>query len=53
MGDNCDKCKTGYFNLQSTNPNGCEKCFCSGVSSICKAATNLKTTRVIRYYDHF
>ncbi|XP_025195973.1 laminin subunit alpha-1 [Melanaphis sacchari] len=45
-GDNCEKCKTGYFNLQSSNPNGCEKCFCSGVSSICKAATNLKATRI-------
>eukprot|EP00079_Xenopus_tropicalis_P035929 XP_017949700.1 PREDICTED: laminin subunit alpha-2 isoform X3 [Xenopus tropicalis] len=34
-GQNCDQCKLGYFNLQKDNPQGCDQCFCSGVSSIC------------------
>lgn len=53
MGDNCNECKVGYYNLQAKNPEGCEKCFCSGVSSICKSATDLKENRVIRKFDYF
>ncbi|XP_075453399.1 laminin subunit alpha-2 isoform X2 [Ascaphus truei] len=34
-GENCDRCKRGYFNLQQDNPQGCDQCFCSGVSNIC------------------
>nr|XP_033792815.1 laminin subunit alpha-2 isoform X4 [Geotrypetes seraphini] len=34
-GENCDRCKHGFFNLNQNNQEGCEKCFCSGVSSIC------------------
>ncbi|OCT80167.1 hypothetical protein XELAEV_18026982mg [Xenopus laevis] len=34
-GQNCDQCKIGYFNLQKDNPQGCDQCFCSGVSNIC------------------
>ncbi|MGH0167146.1 UNVERIFIED_CONTAM: hypothetical protein FKN15_005041 [Acipenser sinensis] len=34
-GENCDRCKVGFYNLQNGNPKGCEKCYCSGVSSEC------------------
>ncbi|KAM4693155.1 laminin subunit alpha-2 isoform 1-T1 [Discoglossus pictus] len=34
-GVNCDRCKRGFFNLQQDNPQGCDQCFCSGVSNIC------------------
>ncbi|XP_075059154.1 laminin subunit alpha-2 isoform X2 [Mixophyes fleayi] len=35
-GDNCDVCKYGFFNLQRDNPRGCDQCFCSGISNICR-----------------
>lgn len=34
-GENCDRCKPGFFNLQQNNPEGCEECFCSGKTNIC------------------
>uniref|UniRef100_A0A4W3IE40 Basement membrane-specific heparan sulfate proteoglycan core protein n=1 Tax=Callorhinchus milii TaxID=7868 RepID=A0A4W3IE40_CALMI len=35
-GENCDMCKKGFYNLQLKNPNGCDQCFCSGVSTYCE-----------------
>ncbi|XP_048452999.1 laminin subunit alpha-2-like [Rhincodon typus] len=37
-GENCDQCKAGFFNLRSENYYGCERCFCSGVSSDCECS---------------
>uniref|UniRef100_A0A7N8XTA6 Laminin subunit alpha-2 n=1 Tax=Mastacembelus armatus TaxID=205130 RepID=A0A7N8XTA6_9TELE len=37
-GENCDRCKLGFYNLQLDNWRGCEKCFCMGVSSLCSAS---------------
>ncbi|XP_039180622.1 laminin subunit alpha-2 isoform X7 [Crotalus tigris] len=34
-GKNCDHCKAGFFNLQQENPQGCEACFCSGITNDC------------------
>ncbi|XP_044280734.1 laminin subunit alpha-2 isoform X5 [Varanus komodoensis] len=34
-GQNCDQCKPGFFNLQQDNPQGCEPCFCSGITRNC------------------
>ncbi|KAL7987769.1 hypothetical protein Chor_006688, partial [Crotalus horridus] len=34
-GKNCDRCKAGFFNLQQENPQGCEACFCSGITNDC------------------
>ncbi|CAF0857038.1 unnamed protein product [Brachionus calyciflorus] len=28
-GENCDRCKNGYFNLTLENPEGCEPCSCN------------------------
>uniref|UniRef100_A0A3P8R9V6 Laminin subunit alpha 2 n=1 Tax=Astatotilapia calliptera TaxID=8154 RepID=A0A3P8R9V6_ASTCA len=38
-GENCDRCKLGFYNLQASNRPGCEKCSCMGVSSQCAAST--------------
>ncbi|NXE48976.1 LAMA2 protein, partial [Casuarius casuarius] len=35
-GENCDRCKPGFFNLQQSNPKGCEECFCSGKTDVCR-----------------
>ncbi|XP_053566671.1 laminin subunit alpha-2 isoform X2 [Bombina bombina] len=34
-GENCDRCKSGFFNLRQDNPQGCDECYCSGVSNTC------------------
>lgn len=34
----CSSCVSGTFNLQQTNPSGCQPCFCSGVDVTCTAA---------------
>ncbi|XP_059617833.1 laminin subunit alpha lam-3 [Phlebotomus argentipes] len=38
-GEKCDQCSYGYFSLSSTNPEGCLKCFCSGVGVSCKSSS--------------
>lgn len=38
-GENCDRCKLGFYNLQRDNQRGCKKCSCMGVSSLCSAST--------------
>ncbi|XP_049762590.1 laminin subunit alpha-1 [Schistocerca cancellata] len=43
-GQQCDHCKPGFFGLDENNPDGCNECYCSGVSTICEKAT--------LYYDY-
>ncbi|XP_023679312.1 laminin subunit alpha-1-like isoform X3 [Paramormyrops kingsleyae] len=38
MGQNCDRCKEGFYNLQVANQQGCTECFCFGVSQDCKSS---------------
>uniref|UniRef100_A0A8D2ZGH0 Laminin subunit alpha 2 n=1 Tax=Scophthalmus maximus TaxID=52904 RepID=A0A8D2ZGH0_SCOMX len=37
-GENCDRCKLGFYNLRGDNRRGCEKCSCMGVASQCSAS---------------
>ncbi|XP_031342212.1 basement membrane-specific heparan sulfate proteoglycan core protein isoform X8 [Photinus pyralis] len=34
-GPRCDHCRPGTFGLNHTNPEGCQKCFCSGITDQC------------------
>ena len=36
-GSHCDRCKTGFYNLEERNPQGCSECFCFGVSDVCES----------------
>lgn len=33
----CNKCKDGYFGLSLENPDGCIKCYCSGIDVNCNS----------------
>lgn len=37
-GQFCDKCIPGYFGLSAANPEGCMKCYCSGVAQSCNSS---------------
>jgi len=39
-GQNCDRCKPGYFDLDQKHPEGCLQCFCFGHTSQCSSAFN-------------
>ncbi|XP_022090462.1 basement membrane-specific heparan sulfate proteoglycan core protein-like isoform X3 [Acanthaster planci] len=34
----CNVCRYGYFNLATSNPDGCTKCFCMGVADGCTSS---------------
>ncbi|CAG9771124.1 unnamed protein product [Ceutorhynchus assimilis] len=38
VGYHCETCREGSFNLQSTNPDGCTQCYCSGKATKCFSA---------------
>ena len=38
VGVRCNSCENGFFNLQATNQNGCQKCFCYNKTRTCRAA---------------
>lgn len=35
QGERCDQCKSGFFNFDADNADGCESCFCFGVTTDC------------------
>ncbi|XP_055540243.1 laminin subunit alpha-1 isoform X2 [Wyeomyia smithii] len=37
-GEQCDRCAPGYFGLSEKNPEGCVKCFCSGIGQTCRSS---------------
>ncbi|XP_073788195.1 laminin subunit alpha-2 isoform X3 [Danio rerio] len=34
-GRDCDRCKQGFYHLSGGRVRGCDKCYCSGVASLC------------------
>ncbi|XP_072174592.1 basement membrane-specific heparan sulfate proteoglycan core protein-like [Diadema setosum] len=38
-GDRCNFCKNGFFNLDASNPDGCLRCFCSGLTTSCDSSS--------------
>ncbi len=51
MGLNCSFCQSGTFNLQESNPDGCQSCFCSGLSSECSSASGFIESSVTTIFN--
>ena len=47
QGQTCSLCIQGTFNLQPTNPDGCQPCFCSGLTSNCSSATGFVASNIV------
>ncbi|XP_064423963.1 basement membrane-specific heparan sulfate proteoglycan core protein isoform X2 [Latimeria chalumnae] len=50
VGTLCDECSTGSFHLSASNPEGCLKCFCMGVTKQC-ASSSWHRDQVRAAYD--
>ncbi|XP_033105222.1 laminin subunit alpha-2-like [Anneissia japonica] len=48
-GKRCNKCRKGSFSLQAAIPSGCVSCWCSGVTSQCKAADYIMKKEVLHF----
>lgn len=35
-GPRCEFCKSGHYNLDAQNSDGCTPCYCSGITSRCQ-----------------
>ena len=38
-GRQCDRCETGYYNLTSSHPAGCQRCVCDAVGTVNASTT--------------
>ncbi|XP_062236101.1 laminin subunit alpha-1 [Platichthys flesus] len=45
-GRRCEECVSGWFGLSTMNPDGCSKCFCSGLSRVCEEKGGLSRTPI-------
>ncbi|XP_071340289.1 laminin subunit alpha-1 [Trachinotus anak] len=50
-GQRCEECVSGWFGLSAVNPDGCSRCFCSGLSQDCEEQGGL--TRVPITLAHY
>nr|XP_042896680.1 basement membrane-specific heparan sulfate proteoglycan core protein [Parasteatoda tepidariorum] len=51
QGRNCNRCKEGFFNLESRNPEGCAPCFCFGVTQQCSSSSYYRSQIAMRLED--
>ena len=47
----CSQCIHGTYNLQQSNPSGCQPCFCSGKSNNCSSASGYAATTIITRFN--
>lgn len=45
-GRDCSQCQQGTFDLQDSNPDGCQPCFCSDLSNTCTSAPGFSFARI-------
>ena len=49
----CNECKSGFFYLTSSNPQGCTNCVCMGISSNCSSTMDYRTQVVVIIWFFF
>lgn len=47
----CSQCSQGTFNLHSSNPDGCQPCFCSGLSNTCSSASGFYYAQLMTSFN--
>ena len=47
-----NRCRPGFYNLDSINPDGCTKCFCYGHASTCQSAPNYYYNPIRSSFSH-
>ena len=47
----CSQCADGTFNLQPSNPDGCQPCFCSGQSNTCSDAQGFGASSIVTEFN--
>ncbi|XP_061568927.1 laminin subunit alpha-1 [Cololabis saira] len=45
-GRRCEECVSGWFGLSAENPDGCSRCFCSGLSRDCEEQGGLSRVQI-------
>lgn len=50
-GRDCSECVQGTFNLQDSNPTGCQRCFCSGISDTCSSASGFYRSQLVAVFN--
>ncbi|XP_058286481.1 laminin subunit gamma-2 [Hylobates moloch] len=45
-GERCDRCRSGYYNLDAGNPEGCTQCFCYGHSASCRSSADYSVHKI-------
>lgn len=50
-GRDCSQCIAETFNLQQSNPHGCQPCFCSGVSNTCASASGYTALTITSQFN--
>ena len=51
IGKQCNQCKAGHFDLDTTNPKGCKACFCHGHGTTCTSARGIKSKIILSPFD--
>lgn len=50
-GRDCSQCVGDTFNLQDSNPDGCQPCFCSGQSNNCTSALGFASSSIVTQFN--
>ena len=51
VGRTCSQCSEETFNLQQSNPDGCQPCFCSGRSSDCTSSPGYTAVVITTHFN--
>ena len=50
-GRTCDKCRKGFFNIDRSNPQGCQPCYCFGHGATCQSHDSYSPSSIISRFS--